>query len=892
MKKFKRVLFLGLLSILAVFSIMMTTFGIYACKKGPNADAILEAAYSLKDDNYISYGEGDDNKNVRDNIILKEKLLPSLEGKNYEVKLLWQSSDDKVISTSGDVYRPSDSDKEIKLTATLTYLDKERKRDFNLTVLKEEKEPETTNECVITYNDIIVPQGIDTSTNKVKAGSEVLFKVVIMDPEKELDYIKIDGKKDDTIIVDNDEFKLTIKKDIKLEAVLKDITTTGNKEVDKFKVLVDSDSISYVKFQNGYKEGTELEKDSKVSFKVESIPNNKELDRVLVAGSVITPQGDVYTILLTKDVEIKVILKDIVIPIPPQGDKEAVIEYRGGTTLSKNELPEKGVDFSNLVTTDKNFEVLSNECGIYKNVVGFNKDNTIRIYSDRETGEGNILTINIKDNNVITFVEIYFGEGKNLEPAKNPKAKITLGSDIKEYDDCSKFQNTTLSYKDLNIKTLKIQNAQKFNQSGSTQLWIEKIIIRYKASKKTDQDKLNEDLSNLNITPTILCKEEDTILLPPNGNINLSDITWELENNEYLKLDNNTISVIKLPTDSNKEIKLKASLSLNDARGEKEFTLIANKVLSNLEKLNKDKEALILIQDELITEILTIDLPDKGECFNSNITWQSSNETIISNIGKVLQLPESETEVKLIATLTLGSDSVSKEFAFRVKKIIKYTVSFDLNGGSGVFDDVKIVSGKTVNKPSAKPTKAGYNFLHWELNGSEFDFNTPITSNITLIAVWEEIPQEQSITYDFSKSSTAQGSAVTDESLKTLFDGAKDGDDIISSITETNKIFDGNAQGGNEYASTPGLIKMGKTKEGGKFTINFTKDIKKIKVELVSWKVGDRLEINSTSFTPAKDSNSLEKEIIEFTPGSPTNKITFSTPNKHRVLIFKIKVYY
>lgn len=67
---------------------------------------------------------------------------------------------------------------------------------------------------------------------------------------------------------------------------------------------------------------------------------------------------------------------------------------------------------------------------------------------------------------------------------------------------------------------------------------------------------------------------------------------------------------------------------------------------------------------------------------------------------------------------------------------VKYNVVFDTDGGSTIV--TKIVSeGDAVEKP-ADPTKTGYKFLHWTLDGKEYDFSSPITKNITLKAVWEE----------------------------------------------------------------------------------------------------------------------------------------------------------
>ena len=66
----------------------------------------------------------------------------------------------------------------------------------------------------------------------------------------------------------------------------------------------------------------------------------------------------------------------------------------------------------------------------------------------------------------------------------------------------------------------------------------------------------------------------------------------------------------------------------------------------------------------------------------------------------------------------------------------KYTVTFDSNGGSDV-DAQTIEEGKTATEP-ADPTKSGYTFKGWTLNGSAYDFSTPVTEPITLVATWQK----------------------------------------------------------------------------------------------------------------------------------------------------------
>lgn len=86
-----------------------------------------------------------------------------------------------------------------------------------------------------------------------------------------------------------------------------------------------------------------------------------------------------------------------------------------------------------------------------------------------------------------------------------------------------------------------------------------------------------------------------------------------------------------------------------------------------------------------------------------------------------------------------------------------YYVTFDANNGSNT-NMVSVEENKTVSMPSSNPTKEGFNFLYWSLNGEEYNFNTPITSHITLVAMYESIVvkttrirwnEDESITYEY-----------------------------------------------------------------------------------------------------------------------------------------------
>ena len=66
------------------------------------------------------------------------------------------------------------------------------------------------------------------------------------------------------------------------------------------------------------------------------------------------------------------------------------------------------------------------------------------------------------------------------------------------------------------------------------------------------------------------------------------------------------------------------------------------------------------------------------------------------------------------------------------------SVSFDSQGGSPVRTQL-INKGSRVTKPK-DPTKEGFTFAGWLLNGQAFDFNQPVKESIVLTASWTEKP--------------------------------------------------------------------------------------------------------------------------------------------------------
>lgn len=82
-------------------------------------------------------------------------------------------------------------------------------------------------------------------------------------------------------------------------------------------------------------------------------------------------------------------------------------------------------------------------------------------------------------------------------------------------------------------------------------------------------------------------------------------------------------------------------------------------------------------------------------------------------------------------------DKINEETTLtaRYEEVTSYTVTFNTDGGSSV--PSQTVTDK-VTKP-ASPSKSGYKFVEWQLNGKTFDFNTTITEDIQLKAIWQEV---------------------------------------------------------------------------------------------------------------------------------------------------------
>ena len=114
----------------------------------------------------------------------------------------------------------------------------------------------------------------------------------------------------------------------------------------------------------------------------------------------------------------------------------------------------------------------------------------------------------------------------------------------------------------------------------------------------------------------------------------------------------------------------------------------------------------------------------------------------VAEFNKAFPTPKHiQNDEKIVpVTLIWAGDSWQIKTQGRVLVTEVYTVTFDSYGGTPVPPAQEVEYGHTATKP-ADPTLKGYTFAFWylgedEQNATAYDFDTPVTENITLTAKW------------------------------------------------------------------------------------------------------------------------------------------------------------
>ena len=179
---------------------------------------------------------------------------------------------------------------------------------------------------------------------------------------------------------------------------------------------------------------------------------------------------------------------------------------------------------------------------------------------------------------------------------------------------------------------------------------------------------------------------------------------------------------------------------------------------------SKDDDNLPICTDELITNITINKIENVIVSFVTNCETTLSSQTIKK--GSKITAPEiSRNNYNLVGwfideqftTLWDFNNNITTDLTLYAKwEIVTNNVTFDYNGGK-VGDNtrqvVKVEINGIVSKPDVNntPTLEKYIFIGWftDLNSDvEFDFSTPIVSDLTIYAKWEKVIFN--VTFDYN----------------------------------------------------------------------------------------------------------------------------------------------
>ena len=153
-------------------------------------------------------------------------------------------------------------------------------------------------------------------------------------------------------------------------------------------------------------------------------------------------------------------------------------------------------------------------------------------------------------------------------------------------------------------------------------------------------------------------------------------------------------------------------------------------------------------------------------------------------------------------------DEVVEPFTLEAKwekaKDNEYVINFNTNGGTRI-ESQTIKKGNKVVEPK-DPTREGYEFVEWQLNGNKYDFTKEVTSNLTLEAKWNAVKQELTCT---KEDTDDDGTKMTLE-MKATIEGDKV-TSVLSSYIFTNKE-DADKYCTNFKNTKPELIECSDTK--------------------------------------------------------------------------------
>ena len=170
------------------------------------------------------------------------------------------------------------------------------------------------------------------------------------------------------------------------------------------------------------------------------------------------------------------------------------------------------------------------------------------------------------------------------------------------------------------------------------------------------------------------------------------------------------------------------------------------------------------------------------------------------NVNPTAYLLPGYTVVTLTSSAT-GDDLTAYNAGAIYKVVEAVTVTYKKDAGDTEAYATQIIAkGSTATAPATNPTKENSIFGGWTLNGTDYDFDTPVTADITLTAKWTAAVA----------SITVGGNTTYFATLAAAITAAQDGETItlLKDISLSERLFvnagatPSYAGSGNRYATT------------------------------------------------------------------------------------------
>ncbi|GAU77637.1 leucine-rich repeat protein [Fusibacter sp. 3D3] len=203
-----------------------------------------------------------------------------------------------------------------------------------------------------------------------------------------------------------------------------------------------------------------------------------------------------------------------------------------------------------------------------------------------------------------------------------------------------------------------------------------------------------------------------------------------------------------------------------------------------------------------------------GATYGSDITWCSSDTSVISNDGIVTRPAylSGDANITLTATVNKNSTMDTQTFNLVVLKLPfeASTITFDKNGGDTEVSPITVVttSGSSVTVLPTAPTRLGYTFNGWNTaadgTGMAFTASTVVDSDITVYAQWVQNSDSSSGNNSGGSSesgSSGGGTPTTGTSTLATGNATTDKTETVGNITKATTVVKAVERNGKSIAS-------------------------------------------------------------------------------------------